>query len=359
MRGHIFLLLILVRRSSRTHSLTVVARKSFLSRARKQAVKYANVCNLVLAAASLAAQTPDAGFHVRSKQNTISAAEIIRAFEAPEVESYTLGAGDEISVDIWMHPELSGRHVIGPDGKITIPVSGVIPVADLSREETQAAIRDSLAKYYTDLAVTVRVDRYTSFRIFILGRVGTPGAIQFETQPTLLDVVTRAAALPIGGVGSEKAGLGRCAIIRRDRIVWIDLKTLVSEGNLSLNIRLARNDLVYLPDAGDQLVYVLGEVQRPGAFRLTPDMAVLDAFTQAGGLNEDASGDRIELIRTGKDLEKEFRLKDLLAGPTKLNMALQEGDIIYVPRRSLATFGYVLQKASALTGFAIIGSLVK
>ena len=311
---------------------------------------------LSLSGSTLAAQQPPAGFQVRSKENNLSTEEIIRAFEAPRVESYTLGNGDEISIDVFAHSELSGRHVVGPDGKITVPVAGVMPIADLSREEAQKAIESALGKFYSDILVTLRVDRYTSYRVFILGRVSSPGALQFDSQPTLLDVVTRAGGLPIGGVGAEKAGLGRCAIIRRDRMVWVDLKALVSHGNLSLNIRLARNDLVYMPDAGDQLVYVLGEVQHPGAFRLTPDMSFLDAFTQAGGLSEDAAADKLQLISTTTGAEKELKFKELLGVPKKLNYSLEEGDIIYVPKRGIAKAGYILQKASPISAFAILGT---
>ena len=142
-------------------------------------------------------------------------------------------------------------------------------------------------------------------------------------------------------------------------MVWVDLKSLVSQGNLSLNIHLSRNDLVYMPDAGDQLVYVLGEVQHPGAFRLTPDMSFLDAFTQAGGLNEDARPEKIEVIRSTTGAHREVTFKELLASPRANNVALEEGDIIYVPKRGLAKFGYVLQKASPLSAFAIVGSLFK
>jgi polysaccharide export outer membrane protein len=314
---------------------------------------------VLLLAAALCAQQQDNSFKIRSKENTISAADIVKAFEGPRVNSYTLGEGDEISVDVWSHPELSGKHVVGPDGKITVPISGVLAVAGLTREDTQALILSTLGKFYSDLSVTVRVDRYTSFRVYILGRVTNPGALQFDSQPTLLDVVTRAGGLPIGGVGADKAGLGRCAIIRKDQIVWVDLKTLVSQGNLSLNIHLSRNDLVYMPDAGDQLVYVLGEVQHPGAFRLTPDMSFLDAFTQAGGLSDDALPEKIEVVRSTNGAHREISFKELLAAPQKTNLALEEGDIIYVPKRNMAKFGYVLQKASPLAGFAIVGSVIK
>ena len=317
----------------------------------------------VLAVAALGgaivfAQEPAGAFKIRSKVNTITAEELIRAFEAPPVENYTLGPGDEITVEVWAHPELSAHHIIGPDGKITVPLTGVLTVAGLTREEAQATIAGPLAKYYSDLSVTVRVDRYTSFRVYILGRVGQAGALQFESQPTLLDVITRAGALPMGA-GSEKAGLGRCAVIRQDQMIWIDLKALVSQGNLTLNIRLSRNDLVYMPDAGDQLVYVLGQVQKPGAFRLTPDMSFLDAFTQAGGVNDDAKDTKMILVRASTGAHQEISLKALLDSPPTRNTALEEGDIIYVPKRTLGKFGYLLQKVGPVTSFAILGSLVK
>jgi polysaccharide export outer membrane protein len=204
--------------------------------------------------------------------------------------------------------------------------------------------------------VTVRVEKYTSYRVYVLGRVGNPGALQFESQPTLLDVVTRASGMPI--TGGEKAEPGRCAIIRRDQMVWVDLKNLLNDGNLALNIRLARNDLVYMPDATDRTVYVMGEVKRPGPFRLTPDMTLVDAYALAGGATEDATDSHIEVVRSANGAHRELRLKDVLADPQKTNYALEDGDIIYVPRRAMAKFGYVLQRVGSLAGFAVVGAAV-
>jgi polysaccharide export outer membrane protein len=312
---------------------------------------------LLFVAWPLIAQQAPTGFQVISKQNQISAEEIIKAFEAPAVEDYSFGAGDEITLEVWNHPDLSSKHVVGPDGKITVPVAGVFKIAGLTREDAQKQITAALSRYYTDVAVNLRVDRYTSFRVYVLGRVSSPGALQFEAQPRLLDVVTRAGGLPIGGVGADKAGLGRCAIIRKDQMIWINLKSLVSQGNLSLNIRLGRDDLLYMPDAGDQLVYVLGEVQHPGAFRLTPEMSFLDAFAQAGGLTNDAVGDRINVIRSVTGEHMEMRYKDLLSGPQKRNVALAEGDVIFVPKRGFAKFAYYLDKTAPIAGFAVLGSV--
>ncbi len=306
---------------------------------------------------TVAAQQPGSDFAVRKNQQAISPDEIVRRFEAPQLVSYSLGDGDEISVDVWSHPELSGRHVIGPDGKITLPIAGIMKVSDLTREEAQNAISASFARFYSDLLVTVRVDRYTSYRVFVLGRPGSPGVLQFDSQPTLLDVITRTSSTASISA-TDKAGLGRCAILRgRDQMIWVDLKSLLTEGSMALNIRLERNDLVYMPDASEQVVYVLGEVKHPGAYPLTPAMSFLDALSQAGGATVDASNAKIEIIHSVSGVQRELDFKDLLNHPQQLNFALAEGDILYVPRRNLAKFGYVLQQTASLAGFAVLSSV--
>ncbi len=313
----------------------------------------------------LVAQKPDKKappppeFHIRQKQREISPEDIVKEFSAPPIESYTLFPGDEINIEVWGHAELSGKHILGPDGKITLPVAGPIKISELTREQTQDIVTSTLGRYYADISVTVRVDKYSSWHIYILGRVGSPGALQFDVQPNLLQVLTRAASLPIGGIGADKAGLVRCAIFRgNDKIVWVDLKQLLARGNLALNINLARNDLIYLPDADDQLIYVLGEVKTPGALRLTPDMSLLDAFALAGGATED-SKKHVTLIRPSIGKQIDFTLGEILSPKKNTNYSLEEGDIIYVPKSGIATFGYIMQKANPLSSFAIIANTLK
>ena len=100
--------------------------------------------------------------------------------------SYTLGAGDEISVEIWNRADLSGAHTIGPDGCITLPLASTVAIEGFTRQQATDALLEALAPYYVDLAITLRVDRYTSSRVYVLGRVANPGAIQCESMPTLL-----------------------------------------------------------------------------------------------------------------------------------------------------------------------------
>ena len=300
---------------------------------------------------------PSEAFRPPNKERRFTSAEMLAQFEAPAAEAYRLGDGDELTLEVWGRPELSGKHVIGPDGKVSLPLLGARLFSGLSREDAAEIMRSGYLSsgLYKDLSVTVRVDRYTSQRVYILGRVASPGVLEFPSTPTLLEAITRAGSLPIGD-NSQKAALTRCAVFRgRDRIVWIDLKPLLTSGDLSANIRLQRNDLIYIPDADDQLIYVMGEVNKPGAYRLTPDMSFMDALNQAGGPSKDAA-DKIQLIRSNKGLSREISFSHILKAKNDSNFSLEEGDVIYVHKRGLAKFGYVMEKLSPVSSMLLLGS---
>ena len=290
---------------------------------------------------------------VKSDRVSFHDKEALAAFEAESDPVYRLGEGDKISLNIWNRAELSGKHTVGPDGFITVPLVGPMRVATMTREEAAGQIGGSLIRYYTAPLVTLGIDEYHANRITILGRVLTPGVLQFDKPPLLLDALARAGSLP---VLDKQATLTRCAIFRgREKIIWVDLKHLLNRGDLAYNIRLKPNDLIYIPDSFDTLMYVMGAVQKPGAYRLTPDMSVMDALAQAGGPNEDANENEIAIYRPGREAVERIPLKSLLTADRKLNFALEEGDVIYVQKKGIAEVGYFLRQLLPGLSFMTFG----
>lgn len=296
----------------------------------------------------------------KPQKGEIATPEILAAFEAGAEDEYRLGAGDKIKVEVWGRPELSGPRIVGPDGRITVPVIGSVEVQGQTADDAAQAVTRALSHAYRDVTATVSIEQYTANRVLVLGRVSNPGVVQFDTRPTLLEAITKAGSLPIGGIGADKAALTRCAVFRgRDMVVWIDLKSLLTGRNLALNLRLRRDDIVYLPDASDQLVYVLGEVGKPGAYTLTPDMSLLDAVSTAGGPTWDAAWSRIQLVRPAMYLDENVDLDVVVdAADPSQNYALEEGDIIYVPRNTVAKLGWFLRHVSPLTGMGAFAAAV-
>jgi len=291
---------------------------------------------------SVPTETPNAreSFEVPDRSAKYSEPGVLESFRSEAVTDYRLWDGDEIQIDVLGRPELSGHHVIGPDGKITLPVTGVLMLRNLTRDEAAGTINKTFSRYYRDIYSTVRVEKYASNRIIVLGRVEHPGALPFESPPLLLEILSKTGGLPL--LRPEQV-LTRCAIIRGEKILWIDIKRLLT-GDLSLNIQLMRNDTVYIPDATDTSVFVLGSVSRPGVFRLTPQMSFLDALSQSGGPTVDADLNSIHLIRPAKKVNLEINLENLLEPDPNLILSMEEGDIIYVPRNGVAKVGYYMQK---------------
>jgi polysaccharide biosynthesis/export protein len=317
------------------------------------------LCCLSLAACSVSSprlptDRTQTRFDVRQPQLEDTPAELLRAFNAEESANYRIGPGDRLTISFWGRPELSGKQTVGPDGYVSLPVVGAIELAGLDREESRARVSAAYGKFYDDPLVTIGIDEYVSNRILVLGRVTNPGALQFVNPPTLLDAIALAGGLPVGGTGSEKATLRRVAVFRgRDRVVWIDLKDLLAGRNLSLNLQLRANDLVYLPDANDQLVYALGEIESPGAYNLSPEMTLLDIVAAAGGLTENANPREITLVRPDQNQSMTVDLRDLLRPNAELNVSLAQGDVLYVPTSGLGKVGYVMRQINPLTSFII------
>jgi len=324
------------------------------------AVGIAVVAILVFTSSSLPGQTPDKKpeFLAPQSDHAPSPADLIHEFDAQPETDYQLAEGDELQIDVWGRPELSGKHVVGPDGKITLPYAGVLKVTDLTRSELEQAALKQWKDFYDDLRVTVSIEHYQGNRIFVLGRVAQPGVLHFDRQPTLLEAVARAGAMPSVGTG-DKPGLTRCIVFRgNDKVVWIDLHSLLNGSNLALNIHLRRDDTLFLPDTNDQLVYIMGEALRPGAVRLTPGMTFMDALMQAGGPTKDA-GVKMQLVRHGAESELEINMKQIVHTGTNPNVALENGDIIYIPRSGLAKVGYIMQQLSPATTYLLFANGVK
>jgi len=278
-------------------------------------------------------------------------------FERAAVEPlYRIGEGDKLTVAVWGRPEVSGKHTVGPDGHIAIPLAGTLKLAMSTRDDAAAVIRRALLPYYKAPSVSVVVDEYTSNKVILLGRVENPGVVRFDSPPTLLEALARGGALP---VLDKKAVLGRVAIMRgREQVIWVDLRKVLEKADTAYNVRLKANDIIYIPDSDDSLVYVMGDVHRPGAFRLTPKMSVTEALAQAGGPTEQGASKEIAVYRPSTQAVLRAPLSSLMTANKPVNVFLEEGDIVFVPRNGLADIGYFFRQiAPGLAAFTLANAL--
>ncbi len=292
----------------------------------------------------------------------ISPLKALQNFEPEANAEYELGAGDVITLNFPTRPELSAKGVVvGPDGRITLPLAGAINVADKTRSQAAKMIVDALSPYYNDLTVTVDVEKYGSNRVIVLGNVQHPGVLYFDSTPTLLDVIARGgllanAATALPGSTPRDGLPERCAIYRgNDQVIWVDLKSLLQSGNSMADLRLKRNDVVFVPSQQEVFVSVMGAVMHPGAVPLTSQSTLVSVLAQSGGLAEGA-GPKIQIIQpaTGKTITVSY--KSLLTATGVNEVQLHSGDVILVPQSGLYKATYVMQRLSPIVAMGSIAA---
>ena len=289
-----------------------------------------------------AERPPAAGFAPDEKASREVASKADLALLEESVEPvYLFGSGDILQIDVYGRPEVSGRHVIGPDGIVTLPLAGDVRLAGMTREQARVELMNRLRPYFTHPHVTIGVQEYVSNQVTVLGRVESPGRQRFDHPPTLAEVLANAGALPIL---DKQATLTRCAIMRgRNKLIWVDLKALLN-GDLAYNIRMKKGDIVFIPDSADTSVYVLGAVITPGSYRLTAGMTLLDALAQAGGPSRDAQPNTIGIYRAEAQAVEVLKFGAIIAPDRKNNYVLEDGDVVLVPESGLAQFGYAMRQ---------------
>ena len=303
----------------------------------------------------------------------------LRDFEPPVGQEYELGRGDAIAIDVAGRPELSSKQVIGPDGRITLPLAGSMVLADRTRGQAAEVVATAFTPYYSALRVTVGVDRYTSNQVLLLGAVEHPGVQTFDRPPTLLEVVTRGGALTgnpedvgygslnrnSGGAGSGQRsaamqGVPDLVSIYRgsDKMITVDLKQLLESGSPLADLRLKRDDIVYVPSSSERVISVLGQVQHPGAFPLESRTTLASLLAVSGGLTDQAGRyPNIQVISPSTNKTRVVSFKEVLQ-PGPLELTLHPGDVVYVPESGFNRAAYVIEKLSPLVTVFTASALI-
>lgn len=111
-------------------------------------------------------------------------------------------------------------------------------------------------------------------------------------------------------------------------------------------VELRRPELTVIPrEFGSELIYVGGEVQRPGVYKLVHRMGVLEGIMEAGGLLDSARIDEVVLLRRNRENRPMLKLLDvrrIIEGKTETDtedVPLHRYDVVFVPKSSAAEVG--------------------
>jgi polysaccharide export outer membrane protein len=243
--------------------------------------------------------------------------------------SLLIGPGDEVEITVYGAPDLSGHTRVTAGGNVSMPLIGYVRVAGLSASEAEAAIEGQLRQnnVINDPQVSVYVKEYTNSGISVAGEVSRPGVYSALGPHRLFDILQTAGGL------SERAS-GAVTITHKgseDSPVTVEVSKDPAKMANS-NVDLYPGDTVFAAKAA--MVYVLGEVNRPGGYILnsTGAVTVLQVVAAAGGPTHAAAAGGTRMIRrTPSGLEElPIPLKELLRGKTT-DIPISAEDIIFVP----------------------------
>jgi polysaccharide export outer membrane protein len=240
---------------------------------------------------------------------------------AQEKPDYTLAAGDSIRIQVFQNPDLSIETRVSENGSITYPLVGAVEIGGLPIANAEKKIATALqgGGFLQNPQVNITLVQMRGNQVSVLGQVGRPGRFVLETANTRLsDMLANAGGLTPGGDDNAiVTGTRNGKPFRRK----IDIPAIFLDEQGENDIVLQGGDVVYVHRA--PVVYVYGEVQRPGSFRLERDMTVMQALAQGGGPTPRGNDIRLRLHRknaNGQVEELKPQLTDLV----------QTNDVIFV-----------------------------
>jgi polysaccharide export outer membrane protein len=142
----------------------------------------------------------------------------------------------------------------------------------------------------------------------------------------------------------EEPQFTEAAVVRPDGMISIPLVSEVVVAGLTpelaetmLTARLEKfvhkpRVTVIVQEIHSRMVYITGEVQRPGAYPLIDTMNVVQLVSRSGGLTDFAKSKQVYVLRAGKGTRVKVDYRKLLKGQSpEQNIELVPGDTVVVP----------------------------
>ncbi|MFN1581787.1 SLBB domain-containing protein [Vibrio rotiferianus] len=170
--------------------------------------------------------------------------------------------------------------------------------------------------------------------IKVFGEVNAPGSFTYKPGSSLVDIIMRA-----GGV-TRYASVEQIRVITNNTPILFNLKNYLDSGDTKLLPAIEPGATIFVPKqeeeikAGANVVYIMGEVDKPGAYEGKKGASFMDILANAGGPTRYAESRQIRVIKASGQVLK----FDLTAHTEGLSNQpppkIQAGDAIFVPEKT-------------------------
>jgi len=269
-----------------------------------------------------------------------------------------LRAGDSLYISVSPAEELSRDLIVDQNGKISIPLLGSIQASGLTTDQLSQEITRAISKYVTHPKIDIFLKESASKQIGLSGQVTAPGSYGYRPNMRLMDLISLAGGL------LPSADRKRVRILRRSgtdrRIIPVNAEEIMSSGDPTKDVLLEPGDIVEV-SRGRGGIAIFGSVDSPGVYDYIYDMRMIDLISACHGFRDGANLKHINVIR-GEGANQTtipVNFSDVVHNDPKANVALQPGDIVYVPQRSLWTTSATVQVFTPIaTIFLTIATII-
>lgn len=211
-------------------------------------------------------------------------------------QSYVLGPGDAVSVDVYGASQKTFNCTVTPDGQIVIEGFGPIDVSGLTVSQAKNRIRNTLGARYRSSRINLSLGQTRTITVNIMGEVKAPGTYTLSAFATVFH------ALYMAGGTSDLGTLRNIHIYRNNRLISVcDIYDYILNGKMTGNVRLHDGDVISV-GAYDCLVNIVGKVKRPMFYEMKKSESLESLLKYAGGFAGDAYTKSVRVNRkTGRE----------------------------------------------------------
>ncbi len=247
---------------------------------------------------------------------------------APDLRNIAIGPGDLLEIDVFKVPELTLKVRVTDSGTVRLPLLGEVHVAGLTVEHVEEQLSEELVErnFVLKPQVTVFVAEYATQGITVLGEVNQAGTYPMFGPHRLFDAISAAGGL------TQRAGSTLTIIHAGDTADPQHFTYQVTNANVNIDVDLQPGDTVIVDKA--PVVYVVGEVNKPGAFLMenNTDITVLRAIALANGPTHQAALRHARIVRHLPSGVKEIDLPlDKIMRGQIMDSELRPDDILFLP----------------------------
>ena len=216
-----------------------------------------------------------------------------KALDAKAPENYKVGPGDEISISIWGFNEFSETLEVDERGYISPSSYGRIYVKGITFKNMRSILKKKFSTFFdmqnSEIDVSLSYSRVIT--VNIIGEVYNPGSFTIPAINTAFNAL-------IASGGPNQIGSVRNIYIKRDgkTVDSLDVYKFLFNPLISNDIYMQDGDYIFIPPA-ENLVEIIGEVNRPYTYEAKDGESVGDMIKYSGGFTTTAFRDIITLKR--------------------------------------------------------------